>query len=83
MSYYRPDPSQVKRVCDIIWSPITWYVLDYCKLVFMEQLKVISYFNIYKNIVRSLLKFITTLYQIKIFPHRLFLRLVFYTQVFV
>ena len=44
-----------------------------------------KFFNINENIVRSLLKFVTTLYKIKTFlNHRLFfLHLVFYTQIFV
>ena len=46
--------------------------------------KHVSYFNIYGNIARYLLKLITTLYQIKNVSHRLFfLKLVFYAQIFV
>ena len=48
------------------------------------QLNIISYFNIHENIVRYLSTFITTLYQIENFSHRLFFfHLVFYTQIFV
>ena len=45
----------------------------------MEQLENISYFNIWENIGRYLLKFITTLSQIKTFSqHLFFLHLAFY-----
>ena len=36
----------------------------------MWQLKSISYFNIHENIVRYMLKFITTPFQIENFSHR-------------
>ena len=49
----------------------------------MWQSKIISYNNIYENIARYLLKFITTLYQIKNFSYCLFfLYLIFFTEMF-
>ena len=49
----------------------------------MWQLKSISYFNIHENIVRYLLKFITTSFQTENFSHRFsFLHVVFSTQIF-
>ena len=56
---------------------------DY-KLIFMWQLKIVSYFNIYQNSVSYLFRFLTTPYQFQNFSHRLFLlHLLFYTQILV
>ena len=61
----------------ISYWPVHQGIKRDCMLMFMWQLKNISYFNIYKNVVFYLLKFITTLYQFRNFSCSL-LYLVFY-----